>query len=333
MNIFGIFRRWLKELNGNARDGRALRQQRRVSANRASPSPSSLPDQPVSTSRDEDIRTTRGGTSNTTVTTLKWMKYGETSVVAGRNIGGMVYLGPDQRAGGLTSLRRPTIVPTLPVASSGPDISGDGMPYWPSYNEISPSARAAYLDWLASGRSDRRYGVGYVFLYFYGLEHRFFIDSPDSGERRLIIDEVDRMLEIYGDNRSVRRYFETFVDAARASLASDEELKPRFWTSRYELPVGLCVAIGRKAGNGLPLDADWLLSWYCAHPDYKFRTAASRAFSEFQNLFRILFAERYPAGLKIPSPSGLFVSNTKPLHRSLKSVSRNSLGRCPTYPD
>ena len=302
MNIFGIFRRWLKELNGNARDGRSLRQQRRSSANRASRSPSSPPDQPVSTGRHEDIRTAQGDASNTKVTTLKWMKYGETSVVAGRNIGGMVYLGPDHRAGSLTSLRRPAIVPTLPVASSGPDISGDGMPYWPSYNEISPSARAAYLDWLASGRSDRRYGVGHVFLYFYGLEHRFFIDSPDSRERRLIISEVDRMLEIYGDNRSVRRYFEAFLDAATASLASDEELKPRFWTAGYELPVGLRVAIGRKAGDGLPLDADWLLSWYCAHPDYTFRTAASRAFSEFQALFRILFADRYPSGLKIPLP-------------------------------
>ncbi len=112
-----------------------------ASANRAFPSPSSLPDLPVSTGRHEDIRATQGGTSNTTVTSLKWMQYGETPVVAGRNIGGMLYLGPDLRTGGLTSLRRPTIVPTLPVASSGPDISGDGMSYWPSYNEISPSAR------------------------------------------------------------------------------------------------------------------------------------------------------------------------------------------------
>ena len=37
------------------------------------------------------------------------------------------------------------------------------MPYWPRYSEISPSARAAYLDWLATGRSDLRYGVGHVF--------------------------------------------------------------------------------------------------------------------------------------------------------------------------
>ena len=85
-------------------------------------------------------------------------------------------------------------------------------------------------------------------------------------------------------------------------MASDEELKPRYWTAGYELPLGLRVALGRRAGDGLPLNADWALSWYCAHPDYTFRTAASRAFPEFQVLFSILFAEGYPVGMKIPLP-------------------------------
>ena len=176
------------------------------------------------------------------------------------------------------------------------------MPYWPGYRDISPHARAAYLDWLATGRSNRRYGVGHIFLYFYGLERRFFIDSPDPHERRLIIDEVDRLLQIYGNNRSVQRYFETFLDAARIVLASDSDLKPGFSTAGYELPLGLRVAIGRKADRGQRLDAEWLLSWYYAHPEYYLRTAASRASSEFQALFRILFNERYPEGLKIPLP-------------------------------
>ena len=44
------------------------------------------------------------------------------------------------------------------------------------------------------------------------------------------------------------------------------------------------------------------MSWYSAHPDYTFRTAATRAHSEFQALFRILFAERYPSGMKLRVP-------------------------------
>ena len=308
MNIFRMFQRWLQELNSKERARRALQQERRLRANPASRSPTSPRVRQVSTDIGEVKRSSQGDTSTPAVTALKWVNYEETAVVAGRNIGGMVYLGPDQRRGGLSATWRPTIVPTLPVAASGPDISGDGMPYWPGYSDISPSARAAYLDWLATGRSDRRYGVGHVFLYFYGLERRFFIDSPDPHERRIIIDEVDRLLQIYGDHRSVRRYFDSFLDAARASLASDEEMKPKFWTAGYELPLGLRVALGRRAGDGQPLNADWALSWYCAHPDYAFRTAASRAFPEFQALFSILFAERYPAGMKMPLPKRILLA-------------------------
>ena len=236
------------------------------------------------------------------VTSLTWLGPGESSVVAGRDIGGMIYLGPDPSRGLSHRPSRPVIVPTLPVAPSGSDVSGNSMPYWPGYFDISPQARAAYLDWLASGRSDRRYGVGHVFLYFYGLERRFFIDSPDAHERRMIIGEVERLLDVYGDNRSVHHYLEAFLDAARTSMGPEQELKPTYSTSGYELPLGLRVAIGRRAGNGQALDADWALSWYYAHPDYTFRTAASRASSEFQALFRVLFAERYPSGLKIPLP-------------------------------
>ena len=302
MNIFRILQQWLNGLSGDARAGRAVRQRRRARGNPSSAAASSTLERPASAGIREEMRPTQEATSTTTVTTLKWVNYEQSAVVAGRNIGGMVYLGPDLRQGALSATWKPTIVPTLPVAASGPDITGDGMPYWPSYSEIGPNSRAAYLDWLATGRSDRRYGVGHVFLYFYGLERRFFIDSSGPHERRIIIDEVDRLLQIYGDHRSVRRYFESFLDAAKVSLASDEELKPRFWTAGYELPLGLRVALGRRAGDGLPLNADWALSWYCAHPDYALRTAASRAFPEFQAIFRILFAERYPAGMKIPLP-------------------------------
>ena len=205
---------------------------------------------------------------------VRWVPHGETPVVAGRNIGGMIYLGTHQSVGGFHRGDSPFILPTLPVAVSRPNVSGDGMPYWPGYSDITPNARAAYLDWLATGRSDTRYGVGYVFLYFYGLERRFFVDSPDLQERLQIIAEVDRLLQIYGENRSVRRYFEVFLDGARASVGSDGELEPRYSTAVYELPLGLRVTIGRKAGQGQSLDADWLLSWFFAHPDYTLRTAA-----------------------------------------------------------
>ena len=302
MNIIRIFQRWLQELSGNARAGRSVRQQRRARSNSAAPPLAAPQPRPAIAVPAGQERSSSPERAMTAVTSLTWLGPGESSVVAGRDVGGMIYLGPDPSRSLSHRPSRPVIVPTLPVAPSGSDVSGSSMPYWPGYFDISPQARAAYLDWLASGRSDRRYGVGHVFLYFYGLERRFFIDSPDAHERRMIIGEVERLLDVYGDNRSVHHYLEAFLDVARTSMGSEQELKPTYSTSGYELPLGLRVVLGRRAGNGQTLDADWALSWYYAHPDYTFRTAASRASSEFQALFRVLFAERYPSGLKMPLP-------------------------------
>ena len=167
MNIFRIFRRWLNELSGDARPGRAISQQRRARGSPPSAAPSSTLQKPVSTGTREVIRSYREDTRTPPVTALKWVNCGETAVVAGRDIGGMVYLGPDQRRGGSSSTWRPTIVPTLPVAASGPDISGDGMPYWPGYSDVSPSARAgavsprieAHISWLEQELGDLDKGL------------------------------------------------------------------------------------------------------------------------------------------------------------------------------
>ena len=142
---------------------------------------------------------------------IAWISPGMSVTVAGRDIGGMVYLAPERRRSAWEQMSRPVIDPGPSRAlDEGNDLSGEGMPYWPSYSGIGPQARATYLDWLASGRSDRRYSVGYVFLYFYGLERRFFVDKPGEDEKELLIAEVERLLRIYGGNRSVKGYLGAF---------------------------------------------------------------------------------------------------------------------------
>ena len=218
----------------------------------------------------------------------------------------MVYLGSEPRRDRWEREGGSFIDPGLPVAQIGSDYSGAGMPYWPSYRDINPRARATYLDWLAGDRSDRRVGPGYVFLYFYGLEWRFFVDTPAEEEKRLLlVAEAERLLGVYGENHSVRQYLGAFLDAARVVLEPAGDAEPRFERSGYELPIGLRVAIGRMAKEKLPLNADWLLGWYIAHPEHWLRTAATRAFPEFRALFTLLFRDRFPEGLKIRTPKRL----------------------------
>ena len=235
----------------------------------------------------------------------RWIESGDTASVAGRKIGGMIYLGPGPRQESWGHEGNPFIDPGLSVAKIGSDISGDSMPYWPSYSAINPRARATYLDWLASGRANKQYGVGYVFLYFYGLERRFFVDSPNEEESRLLVAETERLLGIYGENHSIRRYLGAFLEAARIVLEPVGPAEPRFEKTGYQLPLGMRIKIGRMAKEGLPLGADWLLGWYVAHPENSLRTPATRAFPEFRALFSLLFDERFPEGLKISTPKRL----------------------------
>ena len=219
--------------------------------------------------------------------------------VAGRAIPGMVYLGSGSASFGRIWEGSPFIDPKLRVAAGDADVAGSSFSYWPRYGDLPPQARAAYLDWLADGRRDKRYGAGYAFLFFYGLERRFFVDSPPEDEKRVLVAETERLLRIYGGNRSILGYFGIFLDTARVVLAKDCELEPHTESSGYGLPIGLQVAIGRMTKKGVPLRADWLLAWYSAHPEYSFRTPARRAQPEFRELFRLLFNEQYPNGLKV----------------------------------
>ena len=214
----------------------------------------------------------------------------------------MVYLGSEPRQNSWQRGGGAFIDPSLAVAKVGSDRDGEGMPYWPSYTDISPPARATYLGWLAGGRSDHRIGSGYVFLYFYGLERRFFVDDPAEDEKRLLVSEVRRLLNVYGGNHSVQRYLGAFLDAARIVLEPAGAGEPRFEKSGYELPLDLRVAIGRMAKEGQPLSADWLLGWYISHPETWLRTPATRAFPEFRALFTLLFDEQFPQGLKMRTP-------------------------------
>ena len=232
----------------------------------------------------------------------RWVGPEDSVEVAGRKIGGMIYVGPNPDLDSWTG--SPFIDPSLPVAREASDVPGNDLPYWPGYDRIPPQCRASYLDWLTEGRSDRLYGVGYVFLYFYGIERRFYLDSPDESEKRILITETRRLLSIYGDNNSVRRYLVEFLDVAAIILESTDEIRPQLDVKRmgHGLPLLTRVTIGRMARDGRPLCAEWLLAWYIACPVTSLRTPARRAFAEFRALFAIKFDERFADGLKMRIP-------------------------------
>lgn len=215
----------------------------------------------------------------------------------------MIYVGaslPKAKHGGVENC---LINPELRLSPKESDRSGQSMPYWPSYSDIPPKARRAYLEWLAGGRCDPEIGVGYVFLFFYGLERRYFVDGARH-EGKMIADEVRRLLAIYGASNSFRGYANRLLDVIAVTEAGSS-VRPTIspdLRSGYEMPMPVRLYLGRRLAEKAPLDAEDALLWLLALPDMHLRTPATRCFDEFVTLWKLRFRERHPNGLKVNAP-------------------------------
>jgi tellurite resistance protein len=137
-----------------------------------------------------------------------------------------------------------TICTVLPVGHAH---AATDLGYWPSYVGATIDQRAAYLDWMAGRRIDPNVSIGYPFIFFAGLERRSLVECEDE---LLCVQEVRRLLEIYGENRSFRGYsadFQSFVGFRLLETMTEEQV--RAW---YD-PLIAEAASARKA----------LLAWYC----------------------------------------------------------------------
>ncbi|HMN06816.1 MAG TPA: TerB N-terminal domain-containing protein [Flavobacteriales bacterium] len=239
------------------------------------------------------------------VPNAKWIKPGEQATVQGVSFDcGMVYMGsclPMAYGHNDPSLINPDLLATkqpVPV---------DGLGYWPSYERIGPTARYKYLEWLATGRSSHNIDIGYVFLFFYGLERRVLIDALKDNEAhedlKEITKEIERLLKIHGPRSfSFQRYASGLLDVILSASAGDKAYQmpiPTF-PDTYELPHYLKIALGQASRDKAPVPADLALAWAEGHPGIYFRTAAQRCEYEFNQLFRIRYAEKYGEGMILP---------------------------------
>lgn len=235
-----------------------------------------------------------------------WIPTGQSVEVAGINLpGGMLYVG--------TSLTSPSgvsdpclIDPSKSVAAQG-DYTKREMGYWSSYSEVSTTARRAYLNWLAGGRKDPRADIGYVFLFFYGLERRAILDAAKNDAAKTdwpaIAEELRRLLGIYAEkSASFHGYASSLLDWV--SLAEHPEkayLKPiPSFPKTYELPLYIRLALGQAAVDKAPVPAKLALAWAKLDPATYLRTPATRCGDEFDKLFVRKYQEIFGEGMVVP---------------------------------
>jgi tellurite resistance protein len=238
-----------------------------------------------------------------------WISAGQVVAIAGRTIpGGLLYVGSGLASVGNEWNPEPALIdPSLPIKWSNPDFQGTGLRYWPSYSSLSPESRAAYLEWLNDGRRNPETPIGYVFLFFYGLERRILADAETSigarGELDEVLTEVDRLISIYGSNGSFSAYAGDFLSVGellRRSLERLYERPIRPTTGRSaELPLWIRAAVGQLVADGKPIPPAWALAWLMNHPETHLRTPATRCSQEFQALFIRRYQAKYGDGMKL----------------------------------
>ncbi|MBE9101684.1 TerB N-terminal domain-containing protein [filamentous cyanobacterium LEGE 07170] len=255
--------------------------------------------------------------------------------IAGYEIsGGMIYVGLNLPANSTLAQDHPSLInPALRIEQNRPDHEGMDMSYWPAYVKISPACRAAYLEWLAGGRSAPNTCIGYVFLFFYGLEYRVLKDyptlKPDQVEELAqITNEVERLLDIYGANNSFHSYGSDFLDICRILQNSSAcaEIEPPLTRRSWDMPLCLKTALGNMVAEGQPIPADWMLSWYFHSEQAGLRTPATRCAEEFRKLLKLRYQQCYGEGMVIKRPKRRLTIEYHPASASLSTVDLAELG-------
>ncbi|MEZ5433416.1 MAG: TerB N-terminal domain-containing protein [Verrucomicrobiales bacterium] len=119
------------------------------------------------------------------------------------------------------------------------DSPGNDLGYYPSYGNLSPSQKRAYLEWLAMGRRDphpEQRALGYLFLFFYGIEHRIIIEQDRDPA---LIDELISILQHYSPHhrsRSLRSYYLSLAHFG-SRLMGPEHYR-YYWPQCFEMDEG-----------------------------------------------------------------------------------------------
>lgn len=243
--------------------------------------------------------TLKTDTSAARMAGAEWISPGKSVTVASVVIsGGMFYLGGFLgKQGRLNENENCLVNPALTVGR-GHDPAGVSMGYWPSYGGMSPDARRSYLEWLAGSRSNPDDYIGYVFLYFYGLERRLLLDV-DASDTAAVLAEVRRLLDVYGHNGSFNRYATELLTAAE--LRSGEpsaQFLARIEPNGYEVPAAVKIALGIRVRDDRPIEADLMFRFALTHPETSVRTPAKRVPALLRELYLLEFAKLYPAGYR-----------------------------------
>lgn len=255
----------------------------------------------------------------------KWIKFSESITIKGQTFSsGNFYFG-----GNLTSLdgygtEASLVDDSLKVENKPSSFEDESLGYWPKFISLSPKGRGAFLSWLSGNRSDPETPLGYVFIYFYGIERRITVDSinqtVDDTEFKELFDEILRLKGIYGSSRSFSNYSTRLLEIMcllRPHVVSHPELEKNPKRDSLLFKHRLATTVSEER----PVTAELALAWIRFYPDYNLKKPARRCIYEFSQIFTHRYRKKYGDGIVVKPNKTRLKIEYHPASSSLRGLS------------
>lgn len=212
----------------------------------------------------------------------------------------------------------------FPIESMSRHYYDESLGYWPTFATLSPRCRGAYLDWLVSDRSDATCPIGYVFIYFYGLERRILVDgtkeSISDDEFKSLFEELSRLRTVFQANRSFRRYSTQLIETM--SLLRPDAIQIQDESECFASGSSLLFQfrLAATVAQGEPVSADLALAWVKYYTEYTLRTPARRCAEEFATLFKQRYVNKFCEGIIVKPNKTMLKLSYSPASSSLRGI-------------
>lgn len=177
----------------------------------------------------------------------------------------------------------------------------ENLGYYPSYDQISPDQRAKYLNWLSGDRKDVLDDIGYVFIFFYGLERRFLVENKDPN---LIVNEIIKLRKRYKISNSFLGYSGRFLVYILIRVGL-EKVNPKTFKSILEntellnFEEGYMVCLAWLGIHQLSISSSLAFSLISYDPRVSKSVIPEQAPKQFRKLFQEKISKRFKDSVKL----------------------------------
>jgi hypothetical protein len=232
----------------------------------------------------------------------RWIPPGESITIAGKKIiNGNFYFGNKTKNSCCSALDTSLIDDNLSIIASDKKYTDHSTCFYPKFSLLSPKCKGAYIDWLASDRTDVDVPMCYIYIYFYGLEHRIIFDYQEN----LVTD--NEYLALFNELNSFRLLLKdtTFYQKATCLMEWMAINKPRLLqmpTTNLALiknSLFFKYTLAIEAIRNKPISSDLALTWLWQSKNYSFNKKILKDYSIFANLFKKQYYKQFGDGVVV----------------------------------